>query len=685
MKDRSFKQEVLFFRAKSIARIYCGKPNKASGFIERMGITMIKIQRFFSLVIVLLISAGIVSFSSGSSANNAMGKYGVSEEQELGLDDITIGAIRWDAWYGQPKKDNPNACVASLMEMTLGPARYHNRVPFFAEITGENSIEFPQYTQEVFDREMEYAIEAGINYFAYVWYTDSMRTARDMHTLSKYKEDIKMCSIFDGNAIKNQKVRDEMPTLLISGIWQTVLDGRPLMFYYKENTQESFNSVKQDIEFYEDLCLSLDLPIPYSVIMEASSMPTAEVLTSIGGNAACQYSQIGRNGETYENLKNREGSIWAATANRGMQMVLPVTAGWDNLPRYFNPVPWTSVSNDQWARKATATEIADHLYEAVQFLRDEQYKDYTVAKSMLISAWNEHDEGSWICPTLKVDENGAQLYDDDGNKLIDDSRIQAIKTLKNKGTEIKYDISFMVNSPGSRAMPVGTKGFLDVTVKTDDPEAGELDLVWSSSNSNVIKIDSENGTWEAVGSGEAEVSVGCDKYTEKGFIQVTVNEKTPPAIIISKPTEARFAVGDRISVEYTLSDFNGIEPEILWSSGNENIKFYINEETGKPEFIATAPGSIDITVSVEGYTELADSMTLTILQKGDVNFNNSIDIGDAVIIFRQLAGKIELEKGSDKFFAADTGRDGEIDLMDAIYIFRYLAGKIELEALWCLN
>ncbi|MDR2686688.1 MAG: hypothetical protein LBB75_02970, partial [Oscillospiraceae bacterium] len=80
-----------------------------------------------------------------------------------------IGAIRWDAWYGEPTaEDGLDPC--SQVERTLSPAKYHWRVPFFGEIGEDGKVSFPEYTQEIFDREMEYAAEAGLDYFAYVWY-----------------------------------------------------------------------------------------------------------------------------------------------------------------------------------------------------------------------------------------------------------------------------------------------------------------------------------------------------------------------------------------------------------------------------------------------------------------------------------------------------------------------------------
>jgi len=51
----------------------------------------------------------------------------------------------------------------------------------------------------------------------------------------------------------------------------------------------------------------------------------------------------------------------------------------------------------------------------------------TKINTVIFYAWNEHDEGSWLCPTLAVDEQGNQLYNEDGTKKINDSRIKILK------------------------------------------------------------------------------------------------------------------------------------------------------------------------------------------------------------------------------------------------------------------
>ena len=44
-----------------------------------------------------------------------------------------VGAIRWDAWYGS------NGPVKHA-EISLGPPKYHFRLPWFARVVGEGKV-----------------------------------------------------------------------------------------------------------------------------------------------------------------------------------------------------------------------------------------------------------------------------------------------------------------------------------------------------------------------------------------------------------------------------------------------------------------------------------------------------------------------------------------------------------------
>ena len=81
-------------------------------------------------------------------------------------DRVLVGAIRWDAWHG------PASDVGLIVEKTLAPAHWHYRLPFYAKVVGENAVEIRGHTRAVMDREIVYAHEAGLDYWAFVVYPE---------------------------------------------------------------------------------------------------------------------------------------------------------------------------------------------------------------------------------------------------------------------------------------------------------------------------------------------------------------------------------------------------------------------------------------------------------------------------------------------------------------------------------
>ena len=333
----------------------------------------------------------------------------------------TIGAIRWDAWYGEPTaEDGMDPC--SQVERTLSPAKYHWRVPFFGEIGADGKVRFPEYTQEIFDREMEYAIEAGLDYFAYVWYPDipGMERAHQYHTLSKYSARVKMCSILCSNAVNVPTVRDEIRGMLAQGYWQTVQGGRPLMFYFQVDDGAA---VASDIAAYRAICAELGLPAPYAVAMSGGP----EMVTKYGADAVSNYAISGSGGVPYWMLTCKAWFQWNSNWFNRAQVVPCWSAGWNALPRHDNPVSWVEASANDYVADGSPQEIARML--AAALLWCENHKGLSAANTVIGYAWNEHDEGGWLCPTLKVDskETGVPLLNADGAYQVDDTRIQAVR------------------------------------------------------------------------------------------------------------------------------------------------------------------------------------------------------------------------------------------------------------------
>lgn len=356
-----------------------------------------------------------------------------SEREE----ETSFGAIRWDAWFTH--NGRPDSIVTQV-EKTLSPAEYHFRAPFFANITNEGKIEMPKYTQEIFDQEMEYAKAGGIDYFAYLWYDGEMSAARKMHPTSKYKDDVKMCIILDGNGIGKTVARTEILSYLNSSFYFKVLDGRPLMYYYINTNNKNANlaAAQNEIKYYRAKCDELGIPAPFAVIMNVSG-PEA---TKIYGDAVSRYSISGTSSQTFNDYITGVQNGWSSfNTNSTTQYVPYLSFGWHTGPRFKNQVSWMKVEENSWVPYPTDEEMYNHISYALSYMDHPNVELLTKINTVIFYAWNEHDEGSWLCPTIAVDENGNQLYNEDGTKKINDSRIKilakAIEDFKNgKRTEV---------------------------------------------------------------------------------------------------------------------------------------------------------------------------------------------------------------------------------------------------------
>ena len=77
---------------------------------------------------------------------------------------VRVGVVNWDCshpsseWWGY------------YQTRTLSPKKFRTYTPYYADILGEDKIDYHFRNQNEFDRELQYAIDAKIDYFAYVFY-----------------------------------------------------------------------------------------------------------------------------------------------------------------------------------------------------------------------------------------------------------------------------------------------------------------------------------------------------------------------------------------------------------------------------------------------------------------------------------------------------------------------------------
>ncbi len=332
----------------------------------------------------------------------------------------SVGAIRWDAWY-----DPADGKIARATETALGPARYHDRMPFFGRETDENDVRIDGDTQGVMDREIAAAALAGLNYWAFVGYAkDSpMTNALDLYLSSARRSDIAFCmigSIANGGSVGrwSDNTRHEL-TLMGEKGYVRVLDGRPLYYLLATSQRQietewgSAAGVAGLVGFMRAQAKSDGLGDPYIVLLGRD----AALAQAIGCDAAGAYAIVGHPDQSsYAELATFVERRWGEMAAGGMAMVPTVMTGWDERPLIDNPPFWADylkkgVGRDKFYARATPAEIARHLQQAIAW--SESHRAASPAQTILVYAWDECAEGfGALVPSFRRGE-----ADGDGSRL----------------------------------------------------------------------------------------------------------------------------------------------------------------------------------------------------------------------------------------------------------------------------
>jgi hypothetical protein len=333
-----------------------------------------------------------------------------------------VGAIRWDAWQESEK-------VRAAVEKSLGPAHWHSRLPFFARVTGPNSVLIDGNSQAIMDQEIAYAAKAGLDYWAFVTYPDDSGMSNGLHLYlgSRQKAQIRFCLNLQGDWISNPaRWNGEVQRYVKyfqDPCYECVLSKRPLVFLF--NAPEMIgkgryaDGAAARVAFDQLRAASAAAGVgnPYIVVQGWNAAQDQKTLTRIGADAIGAYAVAGgsKDGVPFEKLAAQAHAFWEAGRASGCNVVPLVTTGWDNRPRLENPPPWTKGSESHYLAPAP-TELGRHLADALNWTHSNS--DAAPARTVLIYAWNEHDEGGWLCPTLKLDGVTADKSRLDGIEAV---------------------------------------------------------------------------------------------------------------------------------------------------------------------------------------------------------------------------------------------------------------------------
>ena len=326
---------------------------------------------------------------------------------QAGDDGPIVGAIRWDGWYG-------DAGVTKAVEASLGQPKYHFRLPWFARVTGEGTVSINGDSQAIMEQEIAYAALAGLNYWAFLDYLDEapdMSIALNRYLAAKDQKGIRYCLVEEGARLDKAGVKawSRLVDYFRRPDYQTVLDGRPLLFLFAKTTKLG----KAGWDDLKRQTIAAGLKEPYLLLMGWEAEKDREAL---GFDAVSEYACAGKgytnDPETYARLTAHHvrEKLWDKWKRERTPCITFATAGWDTRPRQERPPPWCSwvkATPDPTppaqqkplidATTAKPEEIAAHLREAIEWTRAN--RDLNPSNAVIIYGWNEHDEGGWLQPT----------------------------------------------------------------------------------------------------------------------------------------------------------------------------------------------------------------------------------------------------------------------------------------------
>jgi len=341
----------------------------------------------------LMLMAALFLVAAGEGADP-----GPEGTRDCGSERVAVGAIRWDAWTGGK--------ITAQVERTLGPEKYHDRLPWFAEVLDEDRVRINGAKKGVMEKEIDMAAQAGLDYWAFLVYPKAspMTVALDQYLASPKRKRIRFCVIMHNTFKATSKhwpaERDRAVALLKEPGYQTVLNGRPLVYVF----------AGRDLPF--DRFIEFRAAVrkaglnPYCVFMGWNPASDYRRVRKKGFDAVSAYAMAGSQARFSDLVRAVETRYWQAAVKGKVSYVPFVTSGWDKWPRKDNPVSWEKKGQGYHKQKvfpsrAKPQEIAAHLKRGVSFVKS--HPGTCAARALIIYAWNEYDEGGWIAPTRGAD------------------------------------------------------------------------------------------------------------------------------------------------------------------------------------------------------------------------------------------------------------------------------------------
>jgi hypothetical protein len=400
---------------------------------------------------ILIRQQGCTSSNISTASNDFYGgrfhAYITDDEGEVivppttGKVDVPIGAIMWDGWFedyqltprtglsGTPYERGINQ--ASSLRWDLTEFDELNVVPFYGQqgltpetieiITkvtwnptlGENEYETVNKnvtckfdrSQTAFDKEIGFALDAGIDYMAFNWYSPydtPMAEGQRKFVSSLNRSTMKMCYL-SGPIGWNIPLNVEYITDRMMETYYQKMDGKPLLFVNDDWLNQTFNGTTILQLVKNSYASKSSGGTIYVVYMSGGrDYPNTDPKYSTHGmSCASIYTTFGVEGygpRPHTQIMDDEARLRNVFLRSSGRDIIPViTTGFVNASKR-SEIGLLDPTNyyDNYTEKATSAQMDTKMTNVISFINSTPR-----AKSLLFYAWNENSEsGNPICPTL---------------------------------------------------------------------------------------------------------------------------------------------------------------------------------------------------------------------------------------------------------------------------------------------
>lgn len=315
---------------------------------------------------------------------------------------VAVGAIRWDAWHGD------DTSIGKAVERSLGQEKWKDRWPTF-QTNESDGIEFNEARPEIVEEEMRLAQDAGIDYWAFMFYGRQSPMGRVLEQYlrssaqgPKFALVVQVGRLLTAGAAE---IASDMQSLTNHPRYLKTRDGRPLIFMYVADPKLKLETVLPAFKRLAANAKAGGTAAPRFVVMSFSTDQARAIAAAADSNDISTYASHGSaRGGAYRELASGAEKLWDRQASTGANVVPIIMSGWDPRPRIERPTGFDSgYPGGAYYLSPTPMELATHLDNGIKWVLRHPDGPCTV----IIYAWNEYDEGGWIAPTSI--EGGARL------------------------------------------------------------------------------------------------------------------------------------------------------------------------------------------------------------------------------------------------------------------------------------